>query len=185
MRRLYLDCDGVLADFEGRFAEIMAADYATLPAGASSWDWIKLPGRNYDQFWHALENAKPSFYRHLKPMPDAHELVNAVRHLRPVILTGCPRGTWAHAQKIEWAHEHFPGLPIHVCKSEEKYLYCEPGDVLVDDWLKYRELWEKAGGVWITHRSARESAEQVQKAFDGEFWYDPTVGCVHGYGCGC
>lgn len=39
----------------------------------------------------------------------------------------------------------------------------KPGDVLVDDNLKYRELWETAGGVFIHHTSAEQTiAELVQ-----------------------
>jgi hypothetical protein len=32
-----------------------------------------------------------------------------------------------------------------------------PGDVLVDDLLKYRHLWEEAGGVFVHHRTARDT----------------------------
>jgi hypothetical protein len=36
-----------------------------------------------------------------------------------------------------------------------------PGDVLVDDYLRYRELWENAGGIFIHHVSAKESIRQL------------------------
>jgi hypothetical protein len=36
-----------------------------------------------------------------------------------------------------------------------------PGDVLVDDYLRYRELWVKAGGIFIQHLSAAESIRQL------------------------
>ena len=36
-----------------------------------------------------------------------------------------------------------------------------PGDVLVDDYLRYRELWEKAGGIFIHHVSVKESIRQL------------------------
>jgi hypothetical protein len=48
------------------------------------------------------------------------------------------------------------------CLSKEKCLHMmNPGDVLVDDYLRYRELWEKAGGIFIHHVSARESIRQL------------------------
>ncbi len=36
-----------------------------------------------------------------------------------------------------------------------------PGDVLVDDFLKYKHLWEEAGGVFIHHISAAESVRRM------------------------
>lgn len=77
-------------------------------------------------------------------MPDAQRLFDAVKHLEPVILTGCPHGGWAESQKQEWAAEHFPGTRVTTCLSIDKRLYMRPGDVLVDDYLKYRQRWEEA-----------------------------------------
>jgi hypothetical protein len=36
-----------------------------------------------------------------------------------------------------------------------------PGDILVDDYLKYRHLWEEAGGVFIHHTSASNTLRQL------------------------
>jgi hypothetical protein len=36
-------------------------------------------------------------------------------------------------------------------------IHASPGDILIDDWEKYRDLWIAKGGVWITHRSAVET----------------------------
>jgi hypothetical protein len=36
-----------------------------------------------------------------------------------------------------------------------------PGDILVDDYLKYRHLWEEAGGVFVHHTSARHTIRQL------------------------
>jgi hypothetical protein len=89
-----------------------------------------------------------------------------VRHLEPTILTGSPAGGWAEPQKIAWAGVHFPGTPIITCRAREKYTYCRPGDVLVDDRDKYRDLWEGAGGVFILHRSASSTIPLVLAEFD-------------------
>ncbi len=37
-----------------------------------------------------------------------------------------------------------------------------PGDVLVDDLLKHRGLWEEAGGVFVHHRSARATLRELK-----------------------
>jgi hypothetical protein len=84
-------------------------------------------------------------------------LADAVAHLEPTILTGCPKGGWAEAQKDAWAARNFPGTPIITCMAWNKRAHCQPGDILVDDTLKHRHLWEEARGVFIHHTSAAES----------------------------
>jgi hypothetical protein len=41
----------------------------------------------------------------------------------------------------------------------------QSGDVLVDDWPKYRHLWEAAGSIFILHENADKSIEQVLNLF--------------------
>jgi len=96
-------------------------------------------------------------------LKDALDLYRAVAHLHPIILTGCPRGGWAEPQKIDWAARHFPGVRIITCRSQEKRLHMKAGDILVDDLLKYKHLWEEAGGIFVHHKSANESLHRLEK----------------------
>jgi 5'(3')-deoxyribonucleotidase len=150
--QLFLDCDGVLADFDSAAQKLfgMPPRLAEKKMGTSA-------------FWTRIRH-RPNFYRDLALMPDARELFDAVAHLNPVILTGCPRGGWAEPQKVEWAAEHFPGTRIITCLSADKRMHMHCGDVLVDDYLKYRDRWEEAGGTFIHHVSARSSIEALQRA---------------------
>lgn len=143
--RLFLDCDGVLADFEAA---------ATAVLGMSSRAFEARYG--LAAFWGRLAKTE-NFYGGLPLMRDARVLYDAVAHLRPTILTGCPRGGWAEAQKEAWAAEHFPGVPIITCMAVNKRVHCQPGDVLIDDTPKHRRLWEEAQGVFIQHHSTRAS----------------------------
>lgn len=142
---VFLDCDGVLADFD-----TYAGAYFGMPPRAYEAQ------RGAKQFWAELE-AKGDFYRNLPVMPDARELYEGVRHLDPTILTGCPRGNWAEAQKVAWAEEHFPGVPIITCRSADKRVHAKPGDVLIDDWPQHRHRWIEMGGVFISHFDAASS----------------------------
>lgn len=143
--RIFLDCDGVLADFDS-YAE----------------EYFGMPPRAYEakmgasMFWKQLEE-RGDFYRNLPLMADARALFEGVAHLNPTILTGCPRGDWAQQQKVEWAAEHFPGVPIITCRSADKRDHAKPGDVLIDDWHQHRHRWIEMGGVWITHTCAESS----------------------------
>jgi 5'(3')-deoxyribonucleotidase len=149
--QLFLDCDGVLADFDRAAQKI----FRMPPRDAEK----KLGSR---AFWTRIHRQK-TFYRNLPLMPDARELFDAVAHLRPIILTGCPIGGWAEPQKVEWTAEHFPGTEIITCMSREKYLHMHPGDVLVDDYLKYRRHWEEAGGIFIHHTSAQSTIAALER----------------------
>jgi hypothetical protein len=152
-RRLYLDCDGVLADFDKGATAILG-----------------LPPRAYEakhgmgRFWQKLATA-PDFYFGLPLMPDAMELFDAVRHLHPVILTGLPRGNWAADQKVRWAAQYFPGTKIITTMARDKRDHAKEGDVLVDDQKKHAHLWEEAGGIFVHHKSAAETIEKLQRWF--------------------
>jgi 5'(3')-deoxyribonucleotidase len=151
--RLFLDADGVLADFDRAARDLL---------GASPKEFIARHGRG--TFWKRLAKAK-NFYGSLPEMPDARLLLDAVAHLKPTILTGLPIGAWAAPQKVEWAAEHFPGVPIITCMARDKHKHMHPGDVLVDDREKHRAEYEAAGVVFIHHRNAEESLRQLAKIF--------------------
>jgi hypothetical protein len=149
MPLLFLDCDGVLADFDATASEIL---------GMSPRAFEERHGRR--EFWRRIARAK-DFYARLPLMHDARILFDAVQHLDPIILTGLPLGDWAAPQKIRWADEHFPGTHIITCMARDKYRHMKGADVLVDDRENHRDKWEAAGGIFIHHNSARESLQRL------------------------
>lgn len=149
MRQLYLDCDGVLADFDRGATAILG-----LPPRA--YERRHGPGR----FWQKLA-AAPDFYFGLPLLPDATRLFEAVSHLDPIILTGLPRGNWAADQKIRWAARHFPGTRIITTLARDKRDHCLEGDVLVDDQERHRHLWEEVGGIFVHHRNAEDTLREL------------------------
>jgi hypothetical protein len=153
MRQLYLDCDGVLADFD-------AGAEAVLGLKPRAFE----QRHNIGKMWARLSSA-PDFYGTLPEMAGARDLYDAVRHLDPIILTGLPRGDWAAPQKVRWAAEHFPGTRIITCMARDKRDHAKEGDVLVDDTLKHRHLWEEAGGIFVHHRTVPETLEELSRYF--------------------
>jgi 5'(3')-deoxyribonucleotidase len=151
--RLFLDADGVLADFDLGARRLL---------GASPKNYIARHGRG--TFWKRLARAK-NFYGSLPEMPDARLLFDAVKHLEPTILTGLPMGSWAAPQKVEWAAEHFPGVPIVTCMARDKHKHMHPGDVLVDDREKHRTAYEAAGVVFIHHTNAEDSLKLLARIY--------------------
>ena len=47
----------------------------------------------------------------------------------------------------------------------DKRLYMKPGDVLLDDYLKYHQRWEEAGGIFIYHTDADATLVEIRKYF--------------------
>ncbi|MGZ6020084.1 MAG: 5' nucleotidase, NT5C type [Phenylobacterium sp.] len=151
-KQIYLDCDGVLADFDKAAAAIfgMSPDAFERRRGVAA-------------FWKALARAD-GFFEHLDLMPDAMQLYEAVKAKGPIILTGMPHGQWAEPQKRAWAAKHFPGVPMITTLAVMKREHCAPGDVLVDDRDQHRALWEGAGGLFIHHTSAKASIAELRAA---------------------
>ena len=154
MRQLYLDCDGVLADFDKGATAVLG-----------------LPPRAYEErhglgrFWQQLARA-PDFYFGLPLMDDAMELFEEVRHLDPVILTGLPHGNWAADQKVRWAAKYVPGTRIITTMARDKRDHAKEGDVLVDDQLRHSALCIEAGGVFIHHHRAAQSLAELREYFE-------------------
>lgn len=151
--RLFLDADGVLADFDTGAKQLL---------GMTPRAYQAKHGRG--AFWTRLAAMK-NFYGELPEMPDAHEIFEAVKHLQPTILTGLPLGSWAAPQKVEWAAAHFPGVPIITCMARDKHKHMHPGDVLVDDRENHRAAYEAAGVVFVHHKNAADSLRQLAKIF--------------------
>lgn len=151
---LFLDCDGVLADFDKT---------ANAYLGMDGREYERLHG--HAAFWEKLAEIEEFFFS-LEMMPDAQQLYEAVAHLNPVILTGVPSalGERAHFEKIRWAEKYFgPQQKIITCLSKEKAKYAKPGDVIVDDWPKHRALWEAVGGIWVPHVNTEDTLEQLRQ----------------------
>ena len=148
-RQLFLDCDGVLADFDAGAREVL---------GMSSRAFEERYGKR--EFWRRIARTR-DYYAVLPLMSDARLLFDAVAHLDPIILTGLPLGNWAAPQKVRWAEEHFPGTHIITCMARDKYRHMTGADVLVDDRADHRDKWENAGGTFIHHKNARDSLRQL------------------------
>lgn len=159
--QLFLDMDGVLADFEAGYER----EFGVRPNEKNSEgtdviavDWSKV-------------NRRRGFYRDLPPMPDFDELWDYAKRYNPIVLTGVPisMAAKATANKREWVDRHLgPNVPMIGCRSKDKYLHMTgKGDILVDDWERYKHVWIDAGGRWVTHTSAASSIKQVQELMIG------------------
>lgn len=158
MIQVYVDMDGVLADFDGHAVELLGCSFQEYEDKSTG-----------DNAWKDLWKADPDFYLNLKPYNDAHWMMDEIKKLVyphvPKILTGCPKEEVSKIQKVTWAKVQFPDIQVITCKSREKCHYCAKGDVLIDDFLKYKHLWLGAGGHFIHHTQAMTSLERLEKYY--------------------
>ena len=139
--RLFLDLDGVLADFDKGIYRITGQHPHQLKIG---------------HLWKAAAKAD-GFFTHLPWMPEGRVLWEATQTLNPTILTGLPLGNWAEPQKRAWcARELGSHVPVLTCMARDKIKHARQilkkneTPVLVDDRPKHRALWEEQGGLFIT-----------------------------------
>ena len=148
MATIFLDMDGVVADFDG---------YAEPIVG------FRTPGGvHYDQEGWAKISANPRVYRELTEMPDADRLVKEVcelakaHNMEVCFLTAIPRQNdvpWVHWDKIKWIEQRWADIPVFFGPySNDKHQHCKsPDDVLIDDRPSNIEEWRAAGGKAILH----------------------------------
>lgn len=154
MIRLYLDLDGVMADFDAHFPAVFGLDHRSMAD---------------DAMWAAI-NAHPSYFRDLPPCPGAIEFFREIEHLEPIILTACPRTNYANAatQKRAWVREHLSStitiLPVMGGRNKPLFMHAL-GDILIDDFERNTDAWFKAGGVPILHRSFPVTMWALQNAW--------------------
>lgn len=165
LRKLYVDLDGVLADFDRDVEEL---------TGKSPAEWKKkdgldnLPQHSHDDsaMWEAIHKHK-DFYRNLKKMPDADELWDYVLKYEPNILTAIPRRTSvpdAEEHKREWVKEHLgKHVPFFIGPySKNKQRFSKKGYILIDDRPSNIEEWEEKGGTGILHTSAEKTIKKLK-----------------------
>lgn len=150
MSQIFVDMDGVLADFDAHHEAVFG----------------RRPDRQKDDVDWTAVRAVRDFYLNIPPMRDMHELWDFVWGCtpKPIVLTGVPRAVAEAADnKRAWVRKNLgPDVEVRCCLSKEKCLHAAPGDVLIDDWEKYRHLWEAAGGHFLVHRTAAETIEALR-----------------------
>lgn len=152
--RIFLDLDGVLADFDAGVLHALG----------------KAPSQLNDrQMWPVLART-PGFYDSLPWMADGRDLWDFCRPHNPVIVTGLPLGKWAEPQKRSWCtRELGSDVPVICCPSRDKgkraaeLLEANEVMVLVDDRLKVQTAWEDAGGKFVLHTSAQTSIAALRE----------------------
>ena len=146
----YLDMDGVVADWDTAASQFLGREQGR-PDPNTHY-------KNTPEEWLRIKTQQ-RFYRTLPLMPRCSELVDLARRYRDglgwelLFLTAVPKDDdvpWAFYDKVLWAGEHFPDIPVHFGPhSWDKRRHCKPGDILVDDRPDNCSSWIAAGGLAV------------------------------------
>ena len=157
VRKIYLDMDGVLADFDRGVRELCAME----PQSQNG----KRDAKVDDQMWEAIRETD-HFYDRLELLPGAKEMFDLVYGKYGdscEILTGIPkpeRGIiTAGEDKLAWTKRLLsPDVKVNIVLRKEKIGFCAgPETVLIDDRAKTIRDWNENGGTGILHVSAADT----------------------------
>jgi hypothetical protein len=145
--KIYLDMDGVIADFNKRYKE----QYKMEPREAEK-------NKEFDKFFDKF--IADGEFATLDLMPDAMQLINYLRSLDiPTdILSSTAsekRDATIRPQKLEWLKKHnIEFHPILVPGKRHKKDYSNANSVLIDDTPVNIDQWRREGGIGILHTDA-------------------------------
>jgi 5'(3')-deoxyribonucleotidase len=166
MPHLYLDMDGVQADFFGAWAaKNNVSNYKEIPDTETSIN--ELATSSPEEVY--------KFFRELKPLEGGSKVVQWLnQHNIPFTVLSAPlRGPYASASveaKKDWLDEYNPGTTQDAIFTQHKHKYALNGsepNVLVDDYGKYLNLWSNAGGIAIKHEdsNADHTIKELEKIY--------------------
>lgn len=149
-RRIYLDLDGVMADFDAHFEALFQRSCKDTPD---------------DEKW-PLIYAHGDFFQTMPMCPGAAEFWGRHADRGLIVLTACAKSQYESTarQKRAWVRRHLGAhvtvLPVQGGVNKRLFMHA-PGDVLIDDYRRNTEAWEEHGGIAILHRSWEETEKQL------------------------
>jgi len=156
---VYVDLDGVLADFEGAVLDRFGKKMRDIPRNVL---WTKIK--------HYNDNVEPWFYS-LPKKHDADILWSFVTDNFSNVQILSASGTTpkdAPGQKKAWVGQHF-GWDITsniVSSASEKAAFARPHALLIDDMAKAVNPFINAGGMAVLHSDAKKTISALNVMLD-------------------
>lgn len=157
MPHLYLDMDGVQADFFGAWSKRSGVDH---------WKAIADKESEINELAHSSAKEVYEFFRNLKPLSGGMMVVNWLKQNKiPYTVLSAPlRGPYSDASikaKQDWLAQYNPSGSGNAIFTQNKATYAMKNgvpQVLVDDFGKYLNAWSGAGGIAVKHEDQYEDS---------------------------
>lgn len=152
-RTVYVDMDGVLADWEQGAVNLV---------GAENMDKDHI-------IWSSIHRyGKTKFFSGLPWMPDGEELWSFVTdNFLDVKILSAGRDQKTLQGKSEWLRHNIPSLSsddiIFVNNKHRKQHYSKPNDIIIDDTPVVIQEWKARGGIGILNTSATDSINELKQ----------------------
>lgn len=158
-RTVYVDMDGVLADFNKGFYNLtgLAVDAVT---DVEMWNSIQAYG-------------KDKYFSELEWMPGGKDLWNFVTQnfLQVKILSALGKSDLIDGHttkgKMIWLRHNLPALRqediILVKDKHRKRHYSQPGDIIIDDHPIVIDEWAHKGGIGILHKTLADTVGRLKQ----------------------
>ncbi len=161
MPHLYLDMDGVQADFFGAWADRLGVDH---------WKAITDKEKEINLLANSTAEDVYDFFRNLKPLKSGQEVIAWIKKNKiPFTVLSAPlRGPFADASKQakkDWLDQFNPGTSSSAIFTSRKQQYAVTNgvkNVLVDDFGPYIQKWTDAGGIPVKHAEEFEDPDTAQ-----------------------
>ena len=159
---IFVDMDGVLADFFGSWKKLVGKDWREIGDIDSALQKI----RDTDDFWLKIP-----------PTKNANNLLGIIKNIKGsynILSAPLPNDPNSEPHKREWIKNHLKGFPPNrVIITHDKAKYATQSDgtpnILIDDYGVNVQKWEAAGGVGFKHkdhkfeRTARNLAAHLKQ----------------------
>jgi len=162
---IYVDMDGVLADFFGDWARLMNVDH-----------WSDIGKENIPQALDKIRQTE-DFWLELPLTSNAKNLLGIIKKLKgsyKILSSPLPDDPNSEPHKREWIKNNLDFfLPREVIITHDKAKYARNKDgtpnILIDDYGVNINAWEEAGGIGFKHkdhkfeRTAKNLQTQMQQ----------------------
>jgi len=167
--KIYLDMDGVLADFFSEYAKM---------AGVDSGKYRDIPKDKVEATLDAMIGT--DFFARLPMFPNVPKLLKLVLSYTDHynICSSPLRGDGANSEKYKrvWIKQHLNPQPKEIIITSNKSTYATQSDgtpnILIDDRGLNINGWNGAGGIGIKYQADEDSLEIVKRGLDKAFKKD-------------
>ena len=159
---VYVDMDGVIADFFTEYAKL---------AGIESGNYRDIPPAKTDPTLNKMVGT--DFFARLPKIPSADQLISMVVKLygHYHICSSPLRGDFENSEKWKrvWIEKHLKPQPKDIIITPNKAKYAKQADgtpnILIDDRGSNISAWEQAGGIGIKYQADEDSLQKVVDGF--------------------